>query len=377
MALRFPRFSQGLAQDPTTRRIWFGIATAHDFEIHDDITEERLYQNIFASHFGQLAIIFLWTSGNLFHVAWQGNFESWIQDPLHIRPIAHAIWDPHFGQPAVEAFTRGGATGPVNIAYSGLYQWWYTIGLRSNEDLYIGALFLLLLSAISLVAGHLVHVAIPGSRGEYVRWSNFLDIPPHPQGLGPLLTGQWNLYAQNPDSSSHLFSTSQGAGTAILTLLGGFHPQTQSLWLTDIAHHHLAIAFIFLIAGHMYRTNFGIGHSLALASLGVITSLVAQHMYSLPAYAFIAQDFTTQAALYTHHQYIAGFIMTGAFAHGAIFFIRDYNPAQNEDNREHKRKKLEEKYRLIRQSFKKGKQRLIPESKKKKRNSEKIAIPTT
>jgi len=26
---------------------------------------------------------------------------------------------------------------------------------------------------------------------------------------------------------------------------------------------------------------------LALASLGVITSLVAQHMYSLPAYAFI------------------------------------------------------------------------------------------
>ncbi|KAL3646612.1 hypothetical protein CASFOL_009579 [Castilleja foliolosa] len=394
------------SQDPTTRRIWFGIATAHDFESHDDITEERLYQNIFASHFGQLAIIFLWTSGNLFHVAWQGNFESWVQDPLHVRPIAHAIWDPHFGQPAVEAFTRGGAPGPVNIAYSGVYQWWYTIGLRTNEDLYTGALFLLFLSAISLIAGwlhlqpkwkpsvswfknaesrlnhhlsglfgvsslawtgHLVHVAIPTSRGQYVRWNNFLDVLPHPQGLGPLFTGQWNLYAQNPDSSSHLFGTSQGAGTAILTLLGGFHPQTQSLWLTDIAHHHLAIAFIFLVAGHMYRTNFGIGHSikdlldahippggrlgrghkglydtinnslhfqlgLSLASLGVITSLVAQHMYSLPAYAFIAQDFTTQAALYTHHQYIAGFIMTGAFAHGAIFFIRDYNPEQNEDN---------------------------------------------
>ncbi|KAJ4978201.1 hypothetical protein NE237_008981 [Protea cynaroides] len=207
MALRFPRFSQGLAQDPTTRRIWFGIATAHDFESHDDITEERLYQNIFASHFGQLAIIFLWTSGNLFHVAWQGNFESWVQDPLHVRPIAHAIWDPHFGQPAVEAFTRGGA-------------------LRTNEDLYTGALFLLFLSAISLVAGwlhlqpkwkpsvswfknaesllnyhlsglfgvsslawigHLVHIAIHGSRGEYVRWNNFLDVLPHPQGLGPFL----------------------------------------------------------------------------------------------------------------------------------------------------------------------------------------------
>ena len=52
------------------------------------------------------------------------------------------------------------------------------------------------------------------------------------------------------------------AGTAILTFLGGFHPQTQSLWLTDIAHHHLAIAVVFIVAGHMYRTNFGIGHSM-------------------------------------------------------------------------------------------------------------------
>ena len=81
-----------------------------------------------------------------------------------------------------------------------------------------------------------------------------------------------------------------------------------------MAHHHLAIAVIFIIAGHMYRTNFGIGHrmqaileahvppsnrlgaghkglfdtvnnslhfqlGLALAALGTICSLVAQHMY--------------------------------------------------------------------------------------------------
>ena len=48
----------------------------------------------------------------------------------------------------------------------------------------------------------------------------------------------------------------------ILTFLGGFHPQTQSLWLTDMAHHHLAIAVVFILAGHMYRTNFGIGHTM-------------------------------------------------------------------------------------------------------------------
>jgi photosystem I P700 chlorophyll a apoprotein A1 len=38
-------------------------------------------------------------------------------------------------------------------------------------------------------------------------------------------------------------------------------PVTGGLWLTDIAHHHLALSVLF-IAGHMYRTNWGIGHSM-------------------------------------------------------------------------------------------------------------------
>ena len=409
MATKFPSFSQGLAQDPTTRRIWYGIATAHDFESHDGMTEEKLYQKLFSTHFGHLAIIGLWVSGNLFHIAWQGNFEQWVTDPLHIRPIAHAIWDPHFGQGAIDAFTQAGASSPVNIAYSGLYHWWYTIGMRSNAELYQGSIFMMILSAWALFAGwlhlqpkfrpslawfknaesrlnhhlavlfgfssiawtgHLVHVAIPEARGQHVGWDNFLTTLPHPAGLTPFFTGNWGVYAQDPDSLYQAFGSADGAGTAILTFLGGFHPQSEALWLTDIAHHHLAIGCIFVIAGHMYRTNFGIGHSireileahnppqntpgdlgaghkglydtinnslhfqlgLALASLGVVTSLVAQHMYAMPSYAFIAKDYTTQAALYTHHQYIAIALMCGAFAHGAIFFIRDYDPEANKNN---------------------------------------------
>ena len=406
MATKFPKFSQDLAQDPTTRRIWYGIATAHDFESHDGMTEEKLYQKLFSTHFGHLAIIFLWASGSLFHVAWQGNFEQWILDPLNIKPIAHAIWDPQFGKGAVDAFTQAGASYPVDIAYSGVYHWWYTIGMRTNQDLYSGSIGLLIFSAVLLFAGwlhlqpkfrpslawfknnesrlnhhlsglfgvsslawtgHLVHVAIPESRGQHVGWDNFMTTLPHPAGLTPFFTGNWGVYAQNPDGMNQVFNSPTGAGTAILTFLGGFHPQSESLWLTDMAHHHLAIAVIFIIAGHMYKTNFGIGHSmreilnahkppsgklgaghtgifdtvnnslhfqlgLALASLGVVTSVVAQHMYAMPPYAFMAKDFTTTAALYTHHQYIAGFLMVGAFAHGAIFFVRDYDPEANKNN---------------------------------------------
>ena len=301
MATKFPKFSQDLQRDPTTRRVFYAIATAHDFESHDGMTEENLYQRIFASHFGHLAIIFLWISGILFHVAWQGNFEQWIQDPLNNRPIAHAIWDPQFGPTAIEAYTQAGARNPVDICYSGVYHWWYTIGMRTNTDLFVGSIFLLLVAGVMLYAGwlhlqpkfrpslawfknaesrlnhhlaglfgvsslawtgHLVHVAIPESRGQHVGWDNFLAVRPHPEGLTPFFTGNWGAYAQNPDTVDHLFNTSQGAGTAILTFLGGFHPQTESLWLTDMAHHHLAIAVIFIIAGHMYRTVFGIGHNI-------------------------------------------------------------------------------------------------------------------
>jgi len=384
MTIKFPTFSQSLAQDPTTRRLWFGIATAHDFEIHDGITEDRLYQKIFSSHFGQIAIIFLWTAGNLFHVAWQGNFEAWTKDPLHVRPIAHVIWDPHFGQPAVEAYTRGGASSPVNISVSGIYQWWYTIGIRTNQDLYQGSIFLFLLSALFLSSGwihlqpnfqpnlswfkdaesrlnhhlsilfgvsslawsgHLVHVAIPASRGIRVDWRNFLGTLPHPNGLEPFFSGHWSVYAQNPDMANHLFGTNEGAGSSILTFLGGFHPQTQSLWLGDVAHHHLSIAVLFILAGHIYRTNFGIGHSmvaildahvppsgkmgrghqglydivnrslhfqlgLSLASVGTISSLVAQHIYSLPPYAFFGTRF-----------YIAGRFVYSSSIHRGLSYM--------------------------------------------------------
>ncbi len=73
MATKFPKFSQDLAQDPTTRRIWYGIATGNDFESHDGMTEENLYQKIFATHFGHLAIIFLWASSLLTSVTWQSS----------------------------------------------------------------------------------------------------------------------------------------------------------------------------------------------------------------------------------------------------------------------------------------------------------------
>jgi photosystem I P700 chlorophyll a apoprotein A2 len=64
----------------------------------------------------------------------------------------------------------------------------------------------------------------------------------------------------------------------------------------------------------------------------VVTSLVAQHMYALPPYAFMAKDYTTRRPCTPTTSTSLASLMVGAFAHGAIFLIRDYDPAANKNN---------------------------------------------
>ena len=61
-----------------------------------------------------------------------------------------------------------------------------------------------------------------------------------------------------------MFGTNRDIGFSILTFIGGFYPIRQNLWLSDIAHHHLAISILFIVVGHMYRSNFDIGHSIRI-----------------------------------------------------------------------------------------------------------------
>ncbi|KAL0644930.1 hypothetical protein Bca4012_043220 [Brassica carinata] len=206
-------------------------------------------------------------------------------------------------------------------------------------------------------AGHQVHVSLPINQ--------FLnagvdpkEIPlPHEFILNRDLLAQ--LYPSFAEGATPFFTLNWSKYSDFLTFRGGLDPVTGGLWLTDTAHHHLAIAILFLIAGHMYRTNWGIGHglkdileahkgpftgqghkglyeilttswhaqlSLNLAMLGSLTIVVAHHMYSMPPYPYLATDYATQLSLFTHHMWIGGFLIVGAAAHAAIFMVRDYDP---------------------------------------------------
>ncbi|CAN1357219.1 Photosystem I P700 chlorophyll a apoprotein A1, partial [Linum perenne] len=309
-------FSRTIAKGPdTTTWIWNLHADAHDFDSHTSDLEE-ISRKVFSAHFGQLSIIFLWLSGMYFHGARFSNYEAWLSDPTHIRPSAQVVW-PIVGQEILN--------GDI----------WRASGITSELQLYCTAIGALVFAALMLFAGwfhyhkaapklawfqdagHQVHVSLPINQ--------FLnagvdpkEIPlPHEFILNRDLLAQ--LYPSFAEGATPFFTLNWSKYSEFLTFRGGLDPVTGGLWLTDIAHHHLAIAILFLIAGHMYRTNWGIGHSIKdileshkgpfTAMLGSLTIVVAHHMYSMPPYPYLATDYGTQLSLFTHHMWIGGFLI--------------------------------------------------------------------
>jgi photosystem I P700 chlorophyll a apoprotein A1 len=391
-------FDRTLAKGPkTTAWIWNLHALAHDFDSHTSDLED-VSRKVFAAHFGQLAVIFLWLSGMFFHGARFSNYEAWLTDPIGIKPSAQVVW-PIVGQDILNGDVGGGFHG-IQIT-SGFFQIWRAAGITNTFQLYCTAIGGLVAAALMLFAGwfhyhkrapklewfqnvesmlnhhlagllglgclswagHQIHVALPINKlldagvapgdiplpQEFILNSNLMAelYPSFAQGLTPFWTLNWGQYAD------------------FLTFKGGLNPVTGGLWLTDVAHHHLALAVLFIVAGHQYRTNWGIGHSIKeilenhkgpftgeghkglyenlttswhaqlavnLAMVGSLSILVAHHMYAMPPYPYLGTDYPTQLSIFTHHMWVGGFFILGAGAHASIFLVRDYDPAVNNNN---------------------------------------------
>ena len=391
-------FSRTLAKGPkTTTWIWNLHADAHDFDTQTNSLED-ISRKIFSAHFGQLAIIFFWVSGMHFHGAYFSNYSAWLSNPLSVKPSTQVVW-PVVGQEILNGDVGGNFQG-VQVT-SGFFQIWRAEGITSEVELYWTALGGLIMSGVMMFAGwfhyhkaapklewfqnaesmmnhhlagllglgclswsgHQIHIAAPINKlldagiapQEIPLPHEFLVnrelmaqlYPSFAKGLGPFFAGNWGEYSD------------------FLTFKGGLNPITGGLWLTDIAHHHLALAVVFIFAGHMYRTNWGIGHSMKeileahkgpftgeghkglyeilttswhaqlainLAMMGSLSIIVAHHMYAMPPYPYIATDYPTQLSLFTHHMWIGGFCLCGAGAHASIFMVRDYSPVQSYNN---------------------------------------------
>ncbi|KAI5398348.1 hypothetical protein KIW84_063945 [Lathyrus oleraceus] len=92
-------------------------------------------------------------------------------------------------------------------------------------------------------AGHQVHVSLPMNQFLNAGVDPKEILPHHEFILNRDLMAQ--LYPSFSEGETLFFTLNWSKYADFLTFRGGLDPLTSGLWLTDIAHHHLAIAIIF------------------------------------------------------------------------------------------------------------------------------------
>jgi photosystem I P700 chlorophyll a apoprotein A2 len=386
--------------------VFQSLGGIHDIESNMSLGSGfSVSSQVFSSHWAHLSVLFLWASGIIFHLGWCGNYDLWLEEPLGIIPIGHSIWDPNFTS------LENSGSGSSVIESSGLYNWLLTIGYKDSGSLFrlvislellsLGCLSLSVISCVSteamlnalgrlhglskvksganiyglvksglvfsykvaslfmsrllrvafhranligytsiLWSGHLVHCSIPVSRG-----------------LTPQLfieAQTYGIYNYTVDSYNAVLGSELGSGSSILSFILGFRPDTSSIYLSDISHHHLSLGCLAIWSSHMYYSGFkGLGHriksidsgssglfnfyasdlvksfhlqiSLGLFTLGVLLSGVSQVLYVCPSYFYFSHNIVSASLIYVHHSWVSSLLVLGAFSHLSLFLIRDFS----------------------------------------------------
>jgi photosystem I P700 chlorophyll a apoprotein A2 len=331
------------------------IGSIHDIESYFGIDNTAsLTVQIVLCHWGHTSIILVWVSRNLFHIGWIGNYELFTANPIKTIPIAHGIFDPHFKLQAKLPLCNIYLTATA-IAYNGIYNSVYTLGFNSVTHVYNFVITHELLAVISIPYASLAinylktlphhlhpHLRMPRFQIEIIHLHKKLNARnikltiPNPQERLNLLRLMGFL---SIGWCGHLVDLGSS-----LTFFGGLKSNTISLYLTDIAHHHLGVGILFVLSTHLYLSlnQFSLNHtasslppntlnksldlqlSLVHTAAGYMTSVVTQHIYSLLPYQYLSYHYITTLALHIHHQYIASFLMMAVLSHTTIYLIRDY-----------------------------------------------------
>ena len=248
------------------------VGSIHDIESYFGIDNTlSLNLQIFTAHWGHLTIILIWVSGNLYHIASNANYSLWVKNPIPSIPIAHNIWDPHFTNSTSTPYSHTIIT-TILIAYSGIYNQLYTSGFNTINQIYKTTFTSSCLAVISILLAkihinthsELLHkLATHASQiPSFFQLLYFLDVGISSVNIRfnfhtGILVGLFSIAHTGhllditiPASRAPLIHTS----LSYLTFFGGLKSNTTSLYLTDIAHHHLAIGITFIHTGHLYSS---------------------------------------------------------------------------------------------------------------------------
>ena len=131
-------------------RILDFIGHAHDIKSYNgNLSHFGILTSLLISHFAHLSSVFMWLAGNLFHIGWTGNFSCWLLNPPSTLALAHSVWDPHLYESFY--FYELSSTSTSVTSHSGLYHWLYSIGVRSEYQVFSLVLCFELLSLLFLI----------------------------------------------------------------------------------------------------------------------------------------------------------------------------------------------------------------------------------
>ena len=202
-------------------------------------------------------------------------------------------------------YSVGLSESSASVCYSGIPHWMYTVGIRSESDMYSLSLSLELTSVLLLIVSlmhikveegslswlslltlpnrlygsplrelilsstdyrmnyhvgfivgassalwfsHLIYVVAPISRGTTPRLSYSF--------IGDFVSGGWVQYSNNSDAQYHIHCSSIGSGSSLLTFKGGIGSSAIPIPLTDITHHHLALGILLIWASHSSSSTY-------------------------------------------------------------------------------------------------------------------------
>ena len=255
----------------STNSIFQFLGNVHNISSNQSISGGSLLTfKIFTSHFSQLALIFTWALGNMFHLSWAFNYSFWMSNPGRVLSISHSVWDPNFGLYANDIFSVGYSEVTSAPSYSGIYHWLHTIGVRSESDVYTLSFSLEVLSFIFMVLGYLhskieestyfvstdksimeIAYISPGYRLNYhigsllgitsVLWSIHIISVSIPVSRGisafnysihfvALLNLDWINFSIRQDGFTHIHGSFESSGTSVLTFIGGINSTTGALY---------------------------------------------------------------------------------------------------------------------------------------------------
>mmetsp|Transcript_52233 Transcript_52233/g.94077 ORF Transcript_52233/g.94077 Transcript_52233/m.94077 type:complete len:592 (-) Transcript_52233:16-1791(-) len=274
-----------------------------------------------------------------FHGAYFSNYGAWLKDPKSVAPSSHILWSL-VGQDILNSYTSQYFSGITST--SGFYQLWRSEGIVTQSQLKYACGACLIATLISL-SGAYLHMQLIVDSIRFKPHQGHLLIM---FGFGSISECAHQIHISLPvnslldAASTHLHThvKYQASKVHIVNLLATtgklLNPSTGSIFLAQIAAHHLAVGVVFIVLGliRQFRSRFTsltsyvdyhAQLSISLGSWASLSMITAVALTASPVYPYLSgTDYPTLLCLFVHHSAIAGFLLTGAGAHASIFTLR-------------------------------------------------------